>query len=106
MDAFHHYASLRPRDAPTTTCILQKNCRHDLDLGLVGLESAHDRSHLVIAIYPESLVLGDAGQLHVLGVQLLLHNLLQCLQDQNLGLCQRQGLVELVLKLGLCTFGT
>lgn len=52
----------------------------------------------------EALLLRHARQLHVLRIQLLLHNLLQCLQDQCLSFGQRQGPVVFVLQLGLCAF--
>lgn len=53
----------------------------------------------------KALVPRDAGQLHVLGVELLLHDLLQRLQHQRLRLRQRQRLVELVLQLRLRPLG-
>ena len=65
----------------------------------------HHIGHLLVAVDAEALVARHAGQLHVLGVELLLHDLLQRLQRQRLGLGQGQGLVEFVLQLGLGALG-
>jgi hypothetical protein len=69
---------------------------------LVRRQSSHDLRHLRIGVDPEALVLGHTRQLHILAVQLLLHDLLQRLERQYLGLRQRERLVELVLQLCLC----
>jgi hypothetical protein len=53
---------------------------------LVRRESSHHVGHLVVCVYPESPLLGDARQLHVLGVKFLLHDLLKCLEHQRLGI--------------------
>jgi hypothetical protein len=42
--------------------------------------------HLLISVDPEALVLSYACQLDVLAVQLLLHDLLQRLEDEDFGL--------------------
>ena len=68
-------------------------------------QPSHDLSHLLIPIDAKTLVPRDAGQLDVLGVELLLHDLLQRLEHQRLGLGQGQGFVEFVLQLGLGAFG-
>jgi hypothetical protein len=70
---------------------------------LVRWQPSNNLRHLRIGVDPEALVLCDARQLHVLAVQLLLHDLLQRLERQNLSLGQGKRLVELVLQLGLCT---
>lgn len=62
------------------------------NMSLVGWQSLHDRSHLLVCVYSEALLLGYAGQLHVLGIQLLLHHLLQCLENKSLCVCESQGL--------------
>lgn len=72
---------------------------------LVRLQPADHALHLRVRVDLEALVLGHARQLHVLGVQLLLHDLLERLEHQHLGLGQRQRLVELVLQLGLGALG-
>lgn len=53
---------------------------------LVTLELADALLHLLVRVDAEALVLGDAGQLHVLGVKLLLHDLLERAKSQSLGL--------------------
>lgn len=69
----------------------------------IALQSPHHPRHLLITVDAEPLFLGDARELHVLGVQLLLHHLLESLQDQHFGFGQGERLVELVLQLGLGT---
>lgn len=54
---------------------------------LIGRQPSNNILHLSIGVNPEALVLGHACQLHVLAIQLLFHNLLQCLEDKHLGLC-------------------
>lgn len=71
---------------------------------LVPLQSRHDRFHLLITVYPKPLVLGDACELYVLAVQLLLHDLLERFESEYLGLGKGEGLVEFVLELSLRAF--
>jgi hypothetical protein len=59
---------------------------------LVRRQPFDDSSHLLVGVYPETLVLCHARQLHILGIQLLLHNLLQRLENQSLGVDYSQGL--------------
>lgn len=59
---------------------------------LVRGKALHDLGHLLIRVYPKALVLGNARQLHVLRVELLLHDLLQRLENQRLGVNEREGL--------------
>lgn len=73
-------------------------------LPLVLLEPANHLGHLGVSVYPEAVLLCDAGQLHVLRIQLLLHDLLQCLQNKGLRFFQRQGSMVLGLKLRLRAF--
>ena len=47
----------------------------------VGWQSLDNGGHLFVCVYPEALVLGHAGQLHVLVVELLLHHLLERLEN-------------------------
>ena len=60
-------------------------------------------AHLLIIVDLESLVLCHTGELDVLFIQFLLHHLLQRLQNERLGLGQRQGAVVFVLQLSLRT---
>ena len=53
---------------------------------LVYGQLSNDLLHLLIGVDPETLVLGNARELNVLAVQLLLHDLLQCLENKNLSL--------------------
>jgi len=69
---------------------------------LVCWQPSYHLCHLLIRVDPEALVLGHTRQLHVLAVQLLLHDLLQCLEYEHLSLGQGERLVELVLQLCLC----
>ncbi len=62
---------------------------------LVCRQPSHHGSHLVVGVYPEALLLGDAGELDILRVQLLFHDLLQRLQDQGLGVDDGEGLQPL-----------
>jgi hypothetical protein len=68
---------------------------------LVCGQPSNNLLHLLVGVDPEALVLCHARQLHVLAVQLLLHDLLQRLENENLGLGQGERLVELVLQLCL-----
>ena len=72
---------------------------------LVGWQPSHNFLHLLVGVDPEALVLGHTRELHVLAIQLLLHDLLQCLEDKHLGFWQGKRLVELVLQLCLRAFG-
>lgn len=56
-------------------------CPHHLVCG----QPSNNLLHLLISVDPEALVLGHARELHVLAVQLLLHDLLQRLEDEDLG---------------------
>ena len=64
------------------------------DYTLVRGQALHDLGHLLVRVYPETLVLGDARQLHVLRVELLLHDLLERLEDEGLGVGEGEGLAE------------
>ena len=75
-------------------------------LCLVSRQSPNNLFHLLVRVDSETLLLGYTGQLHVLAVQLLLHNLLQRLQNKNFGFGEGKGLVEFILELGLGAFGT
>lgn len=64
------------------------------------------RGHLIVRVDSEALVLRHARQLHVLCVQLLLHDLLQRLEHHLLRLGQCERLVIFVLQLCLCTLAS
>lgn len=49
----------------------------DLQHLLVGRQTRHDCRHLLVRVYPEAPLLGDAGELDILGVEFLLHDLLE-----------------------------
>lgn len=68
---------------------------------LVCWQPSYNLRHLLISVDPEALVLGHTSQLHVLAIQLLLHDLLECLEREHLGLGERKRLVEFVLEFGL-----
>jgi hypothetical protein len=72
---------------------------------LVRRQPSNNLRHLRISVDPEALVLGHTRQLHVLAVQLLLHDLLQCLEHKHFSLGQGERLVKFVLQLCLCTLG-
>lgn len=55
---------------------------------LVALELADALLHLLIRVDAETLVLGNAGQLNVLRVKLLLHDLLERTEGESLGLLE------------------
>lgn len=63
-------------------------------------------AHLLIVVDTETLLLGDTGQLDILGIKLLLHDLLQRLEYQRLGLCKGQRLVVFILQLRLRAFAS
>lgn len=46
---------------------------------LLALKSRNDAAHLLVTVDPKSSFLSDACQLHILRVQLLLHDLFECL---------------------------
>lgn len=75
-----------------------------MSLSLVPTELCHSTAHLLVIVNAEALLLRHACKLHILRIQLLLHNLLQCLQNQCLSFGQGQGPVVFVLQLGLCAF--
>lgn len=71
---------------------------------MIPTQLCHSTAHLLVIVDAEALLLRHTGQLHILRIQLLLHNLLQCLQNERLGFGKRQGAVVFVLELGLCAF--
>lgn len=70
----------------------------------ITLQLPHHAGHLLLAVYPEALLLGHARQLYVLGIQLLLHDLLQRLEDQLLRLSQGERAMVFGLQFGLRAF--
>ena len=68
-------------------------------------QPSNNLSHLLVSVDPEALVLGHTSQLHILAIQLLLHDLLERLERKHLGLGQRERLVEFVLEFGLGALG-
>ena len=70
----------------TTPCLIYKL----LDAySLVALKLADALLHLLIRVDAEA-VLGDAGQLYVLGIELLLHDLLESAESEGLGFLEGQ----------------
>lgn len=63
-------------------------------------------AHLLIVVDTETLLFGDTGQLDILGIKLLLHDLLQRLEHQRFGLCKSQRLVVFILQLRLRAFAS
>lgn len=59
---------------------------------LVGWQSLHNGSHFFVCVYSETFLPGYAGQLYVLGIKLLLHYLLQGLENKRLCVYESQGL--------------
>lgn len=59
---------------------------------LVGRQPLDNGSHLLVRVYSETAVPGDAGELDVLGVELLLHDLLEGLEHERLGVGDGEGL--------------
>lgn len=57
---------------------------------LVTFKLADTILHLLVSVDAEALILGDAGQLHVLCVELLLHDLLEGAEGEGLGLLESQ----------------
>ena len=62
---------------------------------LVALKLADALLHLLIGVDAEA-VLGDAGQLYILGIKLLLHDLLESTESQGLSLLKGQAPVECI----------
>ena len=58
----------------------------------VGGQPLDDLGHLLICVYSETLLLGDTGQLDVLCIKLLLHDLLESFEHQSLGICDGERL--------------
>ena len=73
---------------------------------LVRRQPSNNLGHLLISVDSESLVLGHTRQLHVLAIQLLLHDLLERLEREHLGFGQGKRLVEFVLEFGLRALGS
>lgn len=73
---------------------------------MIPTQLCHSTAHLLVIVDAEALLLRHARQLHILRIELLLHNLLQCLQNKRLGFGQRQGAVVFVLQLGLRAFAS
>lgn len=73
---------------------------------MIPAKLCHSPAHLLIVVDAKALVLSDTRQLDVLRIQLLLHDLLQRLQDQCLGLAQRQRTVVFILQLCLCALAS
>lgn len=61
--------------------------------------------HLVVSVDPEPFILGDARELDVVRVELLLHDLLEGLEHELFGLGQGEGFVVGGLQFGLGAFG-
>ena len=80
--------------------------RPNSDLCLVRRQPSNNLGHLLISVDSESLVLGHTRQLHVLAIQLLLHDLLERLEREHLGFGQGKRLVEFVLEFGLRALGS
>lgn len=60
-------------------------------------QGRYNSPHVLIAIDLESFLFCDAGKLNVLLVELLFHDLFQCLENQSLGLSQCQRTMIFVL---------
>ena len=87
------YARPPSRDQTQTSCLVRRQPSNNL-------------GHLLISVDSESLVLGHTRQLHVLAIQLLLHDLLERLEREHLGFGQGKRLVEFVLEFGLRALGS
>lgn len=83
---------------PIIYCIIQTM---STVISLVRGQPSDDLRHLGIRVDPKSLLLRHARQLHVLAVQLLLHDLLQRLEHHDLCFGESERLVKFVLQLGL-----
>lgn len=81
------------------------SCQDDHLSHLIRRQPPHNLLHLLIRIDPEPLLLGHTRKLHILAIQLLLHDLLQRLEHQHLSLGQCQTLMEFVLEFGLSALG-
>lgn len=73
---------------------------------LVFAQPRNGAAHFFVTVDAETLLLGHTGQLHILRVQLLLHNLLECLQNQRFRLSERQRTVVFILQLRLRTLAS
>ena len=71
--------------------------------GLVRRQPLHHGGHLLVGVYSKAAGLGHAGQLHVLGVELLLHDLLERLEHERLGVGDGEGLEGPAVSTGLHT---
>lgn len=80
--------------------------RPNSDVCLVRRQPSNNLGHLLISVDSESLVLGHTRQLHILAIQLLLHDLLERLEREHLGFRQGKRLVEFVLEFGLRALGS
>lgn len=80
--------------------------RPNSDLCLVRRQPSNNLGHLLISVDSESLVLGHTRQLHILAIQLLLHDLLERLEREHLGFRQGKRLMEFVLEFGLRALGS
>jgi hypothetical protein len=96
-----HLSSYTPAAMPAPPSIDQTQTS-----GLVRRQPSNNLSHLLISVDSESLVLGHTRQLHILAIQLLLHDLLERLEREHLGFRQGKRLVEFVLEFGLRALGS
>lgn len=87
------YARPASRDQTQTSCLVRRQPSNNL-------------GHLLISVDSESLVLGHTRQLHILAIQLLLHDLLERLERKYLGFRQGKRLVKFVLEFGLRALGS
>lgn len=91
------YWLLRWQQQHYAVSIIQAAGRH---ASLVALKLADALLHLLIRVDAETLVLGDAGQLHILGIELLLHDLLKSAEGEGLSLLQGQAPVRYISTAG------
>lgn len=73
---------------------------------MVAAQLRNSPAHLLIIVNTEALLLSHTSELDVLRVQLLLHDLLQRLENQSLRLTQRQGTMVFILQLRLRTLAS
>lgn len=64
---------------------------------LITSQGRYNSPHVLVAINLESFFFRDASKLDVLLVELLFHDLFQCLENQSLGLSQCQRSMIFVL---------
>jgi hypothetical protein len=83
--SIHAVAAVKANNATPLYCTSCSMPTH-----LVALELADALLHLLVGVDAEALVLGDAGQLYVLGVELLLHDLLESTESEGLGFLEGQ----------------